>query len=118
MASADDKFVLRVELQEGRGFGFELQALSCTATFGGEAKSTPFSVGKDAHAWHSTLQWRVTRQQLRALSNSGQAQCKVTVNKKGQDRALGWFVLDTRKARLNADYKKTDGEPACASACM
>ena len=77
MSSPDDAFLFSVDLIEGRGFGFELQALSLVATFGGESKETPYSVAKDAHVWRSTLQWRVTRQQLRKLSANGQSQCKV-----------------------------------------
>ena len=79
MSSPEDAFLFSVELVEGRGFGFELQAVCLSATFGGESKDTPFSVAKDAHVWRSTLQWRVTRGQLRKLSASGQSQCKVGV---------------------------------------
>ena len=77
MSSPDDAFIFSVDLLEGRGFGFDLQAVSLQANFGGEAKETPFSVAKDAHVWRCTLQWKVTRQQLRKLSAAGQSHCKV-----------------------------------------
>ncbi len=110
-ASPNDEFIFRIDVFEGRGFGMEPQALNCVATFGGESKPTPFSVGRDSHVWDCALQWRVTRKQLRDLSSLGQSGCKVVLNARGRDKPVGWFLLDTRKAKLNAQYSgDLDGE--------
>ncbi|GAX73423.1 hypothetical protein CEUSTIGMA_g875.t1 [Chlamydomonas eustigma] len=110
MASPDDVFVFRLDIIEGKDFGFDVQALRCSVVFGGEQKDTPFSIAKDRHIWNFTLEWRATRQQMRALQASGRSQCKITVLKKDQDKSLGWVLLDTRKARLNSVYKDQEGE--------
>lgn len=70
MASADDAFLLRIEVQEGKGFAHgEVQAVNVHATFGGVARETPYSIAREAHIWGGAeMRWRVTRQQLRELS--------------------------------------------------
>ncbi len=70
MASADDAFLLRVEVFEGRGFPYgEVQAVNVHASFGGVARETPYSIAKEAHLWGGAeMKWRVTRKQLRELS--------------------------------------------------
>lgn len=103
-----DSCLFKVEIQEGRGFGPEVQALACTATFAGEPKTTPFSVGRDAHTWNVALQWRVGKQALRRLATTGQNTCKVVVSRKDGAK-VGWFVLDLRSAKLHHQYKADEG---------
>jgi hypothetical protein len=115
----DRNYVLRVHIQDGKGFGPETQAVACTAMFAGEAKTTPYSVGREAHVWNVTLQWRLTLDNYRRLTSLGQKDCKVVLTAKDGDK-LGWFVLDLRAAKLQHQYKKDEGElprgvgPACA----
>jgi centrosomal protein CEP120 len=110
MASPDDVFIFRLDIIEGKDFGFDVQALRCSIVFGGERKDTPFSVAKDKHIWNFTLEWRATRQQIRALQASGKSQCKITVLKKDQEKSLGWVLLDTRKAKLNSVHNDQEGK--------
>ncbi len=117
MATPDDAFLLGVDVLEGKGFGPEVQALKCVATFGGEAKETPYSVSKDAHVWSCSLQWRVTRQQLRKLSSVGQSNCKIVVKGREGDKALGWIVLDTRKAKINPIQSGHEGARCMGVPC-
>lgn len=104
-----DNLILKVVVQEGKGFGINLQALVCAVTFGGETKQTTYSVAKDHHVWNITLQWSCTKQQLRRLSSLGQTTCKLVCMKKDESK-VGWLVLDLRKAKLNNQYSKEDGE--------
>lgn len=104
----ESNLIFRVVVQEGKGFGNELQALFCSATFGDITRNTPFSVGKDKHTWNTLLQWSTSKQQVRRLSSAGQNTCKVTVTRKDGNK-LGWVVLDLRKAKLNNQYSKEEG---------
>jgi hypothetical protein len=104
-------FIFKLEVHEGRNFGSTPQAIVCSATFAGETKYTTYSVGGDLHAWNSTLQWVVTKQQLRKLSSLGSNSCKVQCLRKDGSNLdkLGWVVLDTRSAKLQHRYKQTEG---------
>ncbi len=101
-------YILSVTLQEGKGFGPDVQAIVCAATFAGETKLTPYSVGRDAHVWNTTLQWRLTLDHFRRLSAQGQKDCKVVLTTKDGTK-LGWFLVDVRAAKLQAQYKKDEG---------
>eukprot|EP00798_Chlamydomonas_sp_ICE-L_P005677 gene5677-3537_t len=104
----NQNLIFRVEVQEGRGFGSQLHALVCSATFISNVKPTQFSVGRETHLWNTPLQWGLTKSQLRKASSAGQSNCKVVVSSKDGAK-LGWFLLDLRKAKLNHQYKK-EGE--------
>ena len=103
----NQNLIFRIEVQEGRGYGTGVQALVCSATFAGETKPTQFSVGRDTHLWATTLQWGITKPQLRKASSVGQNTCKVVVSTKDGNK-LGWLVLDLRKAKLNSLYSDKD----------
>ncbi|KAG2432446.1 hypothetical protein HXX76_008792 [Chlamydomonas incerta] len=107
---ADDQrtYILSINFLDGKGFGPELQAVTCAATFAGETKLTPYSVGREAHVWNTTMQWRVTMDQFRRLSALGQKDCKVVLSAKDGTK-LGWFLIDMRAAKLQAQYKKDEG---------
>jgi centrosomal protein CEP120 len=106
--------ILSIHIQEGRSFGPELQAVSCAATFAGETKLTPYSVGRETHTWNVNLQWRITVDQFRRLSSLGQKDCKVVLTAKDGTK-LGWFLVDMRAAKLQAQYKKDEGPVLAAS---
>ena len=116
----DRNYILSVHIQDGKGFGPDAQAVACTALFAGEAKTTPYSVGREAHVWNVTLQWRLTLDHYRRLTSLGQKDCKVVLTAKDGDK-LGWFVLDLRAAKLQHQYKKDEGALAArieAAPCM
>ncbi|GFR45270.1 hypothetical protein Agub_g6376 [Astrephomene gubernaculifera] len=104
----DRSHILSVNIQDGKAFGPDLQAVVCAATFAGETKLTPYSVGRDTHVWNTTLQWRVTLDQFRRLTSLGQKDCKVVLTNKDGTK-LGWFLVDIRAAKLQAQYKKDEG---------
>lgn len=112
---ADDQrtYILSISFLDGKGFGPELQAVTCAATFAGETKLTPYSVGRETHVWNTTMQWRVTMDQFRRLSALGQKDCKVVLSAKDGTK-LGWFLIDMRAAKLQAQYKKDDGRGGIA----
>lgn len=105
----EDNLIFKVLVQEGKGFSGEIQALCCSATFGDTTLLTPFSVGKERHVFNCPLTWATSKQQVRRLSAAGQNVCKVVVQKKDGSK-LGWVVLDLRKAKLNNQYSKEEGE--------
>ncbi|EFJ47447.1 hypothetical protein VOLCADRAFT_117862 [Volvox carteri f. nagariensis] len=104
----DRTYILSINIQDGKAFGPDLQAVACAATFAGETKLTPYSVGRDTHIWNTTLQWRVTMDQFRRFTALGQKDCKVVLSNKDGTK-LGWFLVDIRAAKLQAQYKKTEG---------
>lgn len=99
------RHILKVDILDGRGFGQDVQALVCSATFAGETKTSTYSVAGDCHVWNSTLLWGLDKDQLRKLQSSGVSNCKLTVLRKDGVR-LGWVVLDLRTAKLQHQYKK------------
>ncbi|PNH10303.1 Centrosomal protein [Tetrabaena socialis] len=108
----DRTYILSITILDGRAFGPDVHAVLCAATFAGETKLTPYSVGRDAHVWNTELQWRVTLDQFRRLTSLGQKDCKVVLfNKDGtkEGTKVGWFVVDIRAAKLQAQYKKDEG---------
>ncbi|GIL42344.1 hypothetical protein Vafri_350 [Volvox africanus] len=106
--SEDRTYILSITIQDGKAFGPDLQAVACAATFAGETKLTSYSVGRDTHVWNTTLKWRVTMDQFRRLTSLGQKDCKVVLSNKDGTK-LGWFLVDVRAAKLQAQYKKTEG---------
>ncbi|GIL95926.1 hypothetical protein Vretimale_1840, partial [Volvox reticuliferus] len=106
--SEDRTYILSITIEDGKAFGPDLQAVACAATFAGETKLTPYSVGRDTHVWNTTLKWRVTMDQFRRLTSLGQKDCKVVLSNKDGTK-LGWFLVDVRAAKLQAQYKKTEG---------
>ncbi|GLI70596.1 hypothetical protein VaNZ11_015526 [Volvox africanus] len=106
--SEDRTYILSITIQDGKAFGPDLQAVACAATFAGETKLTPYSVGRDTHVWNTTLKWRITMDQFRRLTSLGQKDCKVVLSNKDGTK-LGWFLVDVRAAKLQAQYKKTEG---------
>lgn len=104
----DNSLIFRVVIQEGKGFGFQVQALFCSVTFGKETLTTPYSIATDKHSFNSSLKWSTNKQQLRKLSAAGQGVCKVTVQRKDGSK-FGWLVLDLRQAKLNNQYSKEAG---------
>lgn len=107
-ADDDKMFIFKAEVQDGRCFGPDVQAVVCAATFAGVTKLTPYSVGRGDHVWNVTLAWRVSQQQLRQFQAQGQKDCKVVCSNK-EGVKLGWFMLDVRTAKLQHQYKKDDG---------
>lgn len=99
-----DQYIFRVQVLEGRGFGEDPQTLLCTAQFAGESKTTQYSVNTDTHIWNSTLNWSVSREELRKAQASGSTHCKVSVLRKDGTR-LGWVVVSLRSAKLQSQYR-------------
>lgn len=107
-----DKYIFRVQVLEGKGFGEDPQTLLCSAQFAGEVKTTQYSVNTDAHIWNSTLTWGIGREELRKAQASGSSHCKITVLRKDGTR-LGWVVVSLRSAKLQSLYRSDpQGEAA------
>lgn len=108
-AEDERTYIFKAEIQDGRCFGPDVQAVACAATFAGVTKLTPYSVGRGDHVWNVPLAWKVSQQQLRQLQAQGQKDCKVVCSNKDGVK-LGWFVLDMRAAKLQHQYKKDEGK--------
>lgn len=110
-------YIFRADIQEGRNFGPDVQAVVCAATFAGDTKLTPYSVGRENHTWNVSLQWKISHSQFRRLLSLGQKDCKVVCSNKDGAK-LGWFLLDLRTAKLQHQYKKEDGEEKGPCICF
>lgn len=101
-------YILSLHLQDGKAFGPDAQAVLCSATFAGDTRVTPYSVGRDTHVWNVTLQWRLALDHYRRLTSLGQKDCKVVLSTKDGEK-LGWLLVDLRAAKLAHQYKKDEG---------
>lgn len=95
--------ILKVQVLDGKGFGQETQALVCCASFAGAAKTTQYSVAAEEHIWNSTLNWSISKEELRsATSNTNH--CKISVLRR-DGTSLGWVVISLRSAKLQGQYR-------------
>lgn len=107
------QYVFEVRIFQGRRFPRELSALLLSATFAGETKFKSVVKGTTRTAWNSPLQlsWQLDTEQLRAVNNSGNCNCKLTCSDVSNGNSLGWVVMDLRTAKLNG-AKRDAGEGA------
>lgn len=107
-----DRQLFKVHVHEGRGFGSAPQALICSATFAGEAKTTSYSVASDCHTWNSALAWALDKDAARKATS-----CKLNILRKDGLR-LGWVLIDLRAAKLQHQYNKDSAGTCCVCACV